>query len=89
MAGLSKVENFRAVGGGVPQGPKKLWGGWGGAGEALAGCHALETACSPPISGPEVGGNFRHMAGWRKNWTSTVNWLPGGRFGCFLVLGWF
>ena len=46
--------------GGVPQGPKKLWGGWGGPGEALAGCRALETACSPPVSGPEVGGNFRH-----------------------------
>ena len=22
----------------------------------------------------------------RYSWTSAVNWLPGGRFGCFLVL---
>jgi hypothetical protein len=47
--------------GGGALGPKKVVGGWGGgAGEALAGCRALETACGPPISSSKVSGNYRH-----------------------------
>jgi hypothetical protein len=56
---------MQLAGGGGGQGPKKLWGGGGGAVEALAGCRALETACSPPISSPKASGDNRHNCAYK------------------------
>jgi hypothetical protein len=39
-----------------------------------------------PVPVSTVGNGYSGFSIMRRSWTSSVNWLPGGRFGCFLKL---